>query len=300
MGVSEPPQPQKKPLGTPKQGRRLSTKNEKTPKYGPAIGNSSRVLKAWKEIVANKAAGSDTRPGGAHIDTWETGGALTLFYDRKKLFAIAEDIIHWVKWFPGCKRVKLLKTKLKPAKSLPKTATVPKHFELVFGSHLENSVRFKLLVQPGRRVDLIHTPSKTVGKWSEEYVITWEFKDQLGSSAIGAMDPPNIIGTTVNFYFRVRSYRNVVLNCEQTWGRGSNEESQDIIRQLGERAAFYQQGPTAEEDMPMLVRRQPGRNLTMRERGNQLIRRVKADGADDLERERLHQRFAPRDYSLST
>lgn len=131
-----------------------------------------------------------------------------------------------------------------------------------------------------------------------------------------ATAPSPVIGTQVRFHFRVRINPKVILDCEKTWGRGfDREDAEHIINRLGRRAADLQSGRSAkesvfestaapsldleEEDAWTLVRRRPARFLSMADRGNRLIRRVQADGADENEQRRLHQRFASKDYRSS-
>lgn len=271
---------------------------------------------AWKEITKNKAATAEPSDGVV-LQTWEAEGAMTLPHDRQTLYSVAEKLFHWPKWFPGCHNVHVVYTK-SMTHSSGNTSKVPQSVKILFGkSSLGADVRLRVQLQPGTRVQLVYKPHKE-GKTdrAEEYDISWHFKNQRDPSDTMHLGPTPIVGTHVRFLFRVRSYNNVISMCENTWGRGSDEEAESIIRSLDERVAYLQSEesttePTSgsiksprldpdQEYMPMLVRRQPARNLTMRDRGGQLIRRVKSDGADEDELLRLHQRLASRDYSSDT
>lgn len=326
MGFMEPPWLKKPPpapepgarkRSLPKRNGRLLSEHEQHMKYrGPKAGLSTAVKSKWEEITKNKAA-TLKRPGGVELQTWETEGAMTLPHDRQTLYEVAEKLFHWVKWFPGCSDVKVLYTKSISDQS-GNSRKIPQTVQVLFGGgSLGSDVRLGVRLQPGTRVQLVYTPRKAEEKErTEEYEISWYFKDQRDSSNTEATAPPPVVGTHVRFHLRVRSYSNVVINCEKIWGRGTDEEAENIISRLGERAAYLQSegsatdpasGPNAlpgldleEDNVRMLVRRQPGRYLTMRDRGNKLIRRVEADGADEDERRRLHQRFASRDYSSDT
>ncbi|ROV91220.1 hypothetical protein VMCG_09362 [Cytospora schulzeri] len=248
----------------------------------------------------------DSRTLRVNTRLWEVEGSLTLPYDRQTLYGVAERVSHWVKWFPGCNDVKVLETKSISDQS-GETRTVPQTTKIVFGERsLSPNVHLHVQLQPARLVSLVYKPANHTVKNTEQYEISWSFTDQHDSSGTEATAP---VGTHVRFHFRVRSVPHVISNCEATWGKGfDEEESENIIKRLGERAAYLLQtegsAPNAlppgldleVENERMLVRRLPARDLTMRERGNRLIRRVQADGADEDEQRRLHQRFASRDY----
>ncbi|KUI59956.1 hypothetical protein VP1G_07188 [Cytospora mali] len=232
------------------------------------------------------------------LDKWETEGVLFLPYDRETLYKILEQVTDWSRWLRGFSHAKVLATKKvrdpeRPGEKRTVTDTVA---YLLGHGNSRPEVRFFIHVLPGTFVRLFYKPKNTTTEETQEkFQITWHLTDSIGPE----------LGTQVKLEFLVQSYPNVVLNCEQTWGRGFAEDAEKIIASLGDRASVLQSEATNPQPAPELeednwynfVRRQPARSLTMRERGNVLIRRVKANGATDEERQRLQERFRSLDFS---
>ncbi|KUI66879.1 hypothetical protein VM1G_02439 [Cytospora mali] len=232
------------------------------------------------------------------LDKWETEGVLVLPYDRETLYKILEQVADWSRWLRGFSNGRVLATKKvrdpeRPGEKRIVTDTVA---YLLGHGDSRPEVRFFIHVLPGTFVRLFYKPKNpTTNERQEKFQITWHLTDSIGPE----------VGTRVKLEFLVQSYPNVVLNCDQTWGRGFVEDAEKIIASLGDRVSVLQReaknsqpAPEPEEDnWHNFVRRQPARSLTMRERGNVLIRRVKAGGATDEERQRLQQRFRTLDFS---
>lgn len=317
--------PKKRSL--PKRKGERITKGEKisSGSWASRPVNETEHEKERRRPAKNKTRG-DRKPGGTkssrgpstELSVWETEGSLTLPYDRETLYGIAERVSYWVKWFPGCNNVKVISTKSISDQS-GKMKNVPETVKVSFGERSLGPAFLFLHVRTHRgiRFELVYNPPKhNKTERTEQYEISWEFKDKRDSSSAVSTGPSPVIGTQVRFHFRVRNNPKVILNCEKTWGRGfDKEDAEHIINRLGRRAADIQSGHTAnksvsestaapsfdleEEDAWALVRRQPARFLSMADRGNRLIRRVKADGADENEQRRLHERFASKDYRSS-